>query len=190
MKMGLRAQFPIQFRVLPPPRNEKILAAESPFCYNLVMPKSDTIVERLGEVLQKSLKRIDPSGRLAEYGVWPIWNDLVGDIIARNAQPEKIRNGTLFVKVSSHVWMQQLQYMKDTITDKVNEKLGREVVKNIFFYVGEVTTTIPEISPKDKVPVAKPAAELCEDVLQPVKDAEIRRALNRLFAAHARRRKA
>ncbi len=154
------------------------------------MAKSDTIAERLGEVLQKSLKRIDPSGRLAEYGVWPVWNDLVGDVIARNAQPEKIRNGTLFVKVSSHVWMQQLQYMKDTITDKVNEKLGREVVKNIFFYVGEVTTTIPEISAKEKVPVAQPAAELREDVLQSVKDGEIRRALNRLFAAHARRRKA
>jgi predicted nucleic acid-binding Zn ribbon protein len=67
---------------------------------------------------------------------------MVGDIIARNAQPEKIRQGTLFVKVSSHVWMQQLQYMKDQISDKLNQKLGGEVVKNIFFYVGEISPPV------------------------------------------------
>ncbi|HEY1371814.1 MAG TPA: DUF721 domain-containing protein [Candidatus Binatia bacterium] len=154
------------------------------------MAKSDAFIEQLGQVLEKSLKRIDPSGRLAEYGVWPIWNDLVGDIIARNAQPEKIRNGTLFVKVSSHVWMQQLQYMKDTITDKVNEKLEREVVKNIFFYVGEVTAPVPEVSAGNNIPAAQAPAVLGEETLQSVKDPEIRRALNKLFAAHARRRKA
>lgn len=154
------------------------------------MAKSDAFIEQLGQVLEKSLKRIDPSGRLAEYGVWPIWNELVGDIIARNAQPEKIRNGTLFVKVSSHVWMQQLQYMKDTITDKVNEKLEREVVKNIFFYVGEVTSPIPEVTARDNAPIPHAPAALGEETLQPVKDPEIRRALNKLFAAHARRRKA
>jgi hypothetical protein len=154
------------------------------------MAKNDAFVEQLGQVLEKSLKRIDPSGRLAEYGVWPIWNEVVGDIIARNAQPEKIRNGTLFVKVSSHVWMQQLQYMKDTITDKVNEKLGREVVKNIFFYVGEVTSSIAEIAATDTLAAPQAPAALGEETLHSVKDPEIRRALNRLFAAHARRRKA
>jgi hypothetical protein len=187
--MRFGAQFRLQFRMVAHRKVKKYWPRKTAFAITSHMAKSDTIAERLGDVLQKSLKRIDPSGRLAEYGVWPVWNDLVGDVIARNAQPEKIRNGTLFVKVSSHVWMQQLQYMKDTISDKVNEKLGREVVKNIFFYVGEVATTIPEVAAKDKAPAPKPAAELCEDVLQPVKDAEIRRALNRLFAAQERRRK-
>src|SRR5712692_9744759 len=100
------------------------------------MEKRDPI-EKLGEVLEKSLKRLDPSGRLGEYGVWPIWNEAVGDMIARNAQPEKIRQGTLFVKVSSPVWMQQLQYLKETIVEKINRELGKEVVKNIFFVIGK-----------------------------------------------------
>ena len=62
------------------------------------MAKHDQQIERLGQVLDKSLKRMEMSTRLDEYGVWPIWNDIVGTTIARNAQPEKIRNGTLFVK--------------------------------------------------------------------------------------------
>jgi hypothetical protein len=151
--------------------------------------KRDSI-ERLGEVLEKSLKRLDPSGKLGEYGVWPIWNEMVGDTIARNAQPEKIRQGTLFVKVSSHVWMQQLQYMKDTIADKLNQSLGGEVVKNIFFYVGEVA--MPALAKPGKLPavrVAEPPPSLDEATLSSVGDPEIRRGLRKLFAARARRAK-
>lgn len=153
------------------------------------MDKHDSVIERLGNVLEKSLKRIDPSGRLAEYSVWPIWNDMVGEIIARNAQPEKIRQGTLFVKVSSHVWMQQLQYMKDTIADKLNHRLGGEVVKNIFFYVGEIAQPSTGNTEKSSAVVADPAASLDEQTLSTIHDAEIRRAFQRLFSAHARQRR-
>lgn len=152
------------------------------------MEKHDPAIERLADVLEKSLKRIDPSGRLAEYSVWPVWNDIVGDIIARNAQPEKIRQGTLFVKVSSHVWMQQLQYMKDQIADKLNQKLGADVVKNIFFYVGEISLPVSESGAKPFPPQPEPAV-LSEDILTTIKDQDIRRAFQRLFAAHSRRRK-
>src|SRR3990167_4209307 len=92
-------------------------------------------MEKLGEILDKSLKRLDLSPRLDEYGVWPIWNDIVGATIARNAQPEKIRNGTLFVKVSGATWMQELQYMKEMISQKLNQSWRREVVRTFFFLV-------------------------------------------------------
>ena len=56
------------------------------------MAKKDAPLERLGEVLNLSLKRLELTPRLDEYGVWPIWNEIVGRTIANNAQPEKIRN--------------------------------------------------------------------------------------------------
>src|SRR5574342_511278 len=102
------------------------------------MAKNDLKIERVGQVLDKSLKRMEISSRLEEYGVWPIWNEIVGITIARNAQPEKIRNGTLFVKVTSPVWMQQLQYMKEMIAEKLNQRLKTDIVRNIFFVVGQV----------------------------------------------------
>src|ERR671918_2662102 len=102
------------------------------------MAKRDSQVDRLGEVLDRSIKRLQLSTRLDEYRVWPIWNDTVGATVARNAQPEKIRNGTLFVKVTSPVWMQQLQYMKEMIAERLNQRLKAEVVRNIFFVVGRV----------------------------------------------------
>src|SRR5919109_3241042 len=106
------------------------------------MAKKIPQLERIGEVLDKSLKRLELSSHLDQYGIWPIWNDVVGKPIARNAHPEKIRNGTLFVKVTSPVWMQQLQFMKEMIAEKLNQRLRGEVVKNIFFVVGRIDSDI------------------------------------------------
>src|SRR5947199_10035614 len=102
------------------------------------MAGKDPQIEKLGTVFDKSLKRLDLSPRLDEYGVWAIWNDVVGKPIARNAQPEKIGNGTLFVKVTSPVWMQQLQFMKEMIAGELNQRLQRQIVTAIYFVIGVI----------------------------------------------------
>jgi predicted nucleic acid-binding Zn ribbon protein len=155
------------------------------------MEKKLPYIERLGDVLDKSLKRLELAPRLDEYGVWPVWNDVVGTPIARNAQPEKIRNGTLFVKVSSPVWMQQLQFMKELITEKLNQRLGTSVVKNIFFVVGRIETaatqTEPQAAPRPSSEPREP--EIDEGFLKSLTDPEIRQAFKRLMKSHARRQR-
>ncbi len=148
-------------------------------------------MEKLSEILEKSLKRLDQGGRLTEHGVWPIWNDTVGATIARNAQPEKIRNGTLFIKVTSSTWMQQLQYMKEMIADKVNERLGKTVVKNIFFVVGKINYEEPDPT---KEPITTPSPSIpvknLDDVdLRTVSDPALRQSLQRLHHAVTRRQR-
>ena len=156
------------------------------------MSKKSPELERVGDILKHSLKRLDLSGRLSEYGVWPIWNEIVGSTIARNAQPEKIRNGTLFVKVTSPIWMQQLQYVKEMIAEKLNKSLGSEVVRNVFFFVGKIDSAArkpvaEDLAATEEPPQAKP--QLQDEHLQTIKDPEIRRALKKLFAAYSRKGK-
>ncbi len=154
------------------------------------MAKKEGEIEKLGAVLEKSLKRLELSTSLEEYGIWPIWDDTVGPTIARNAQPEKIRHGTLFVKVSSPMWMQQLQYMKELLSDKLNQRLHREVVKNIFFVVGRIDAPSP--NPQAQEPAADPLSptplNAANEYLESVTNPDIRQALKKLFAAHVRRR--
>ena len=153
------------------------------------MAKKSLPIESLGNVLEQSLKRLDLVARLDEYGVWPIWNDVVGAVIARNAQPEKIRNGTLFVKVSSPVWMQQLQFMKEMIASKLNQRLKGEIVKNIFFMVGRIDihdveqTDVPS-SPHE----TSNAADVNEQFLDTINDADIRAAFKKLVRSYSRRK--
>ena len=151
------------------------------------MAKKPLSTESLGAVLEQSLKRLDLATRLNDYAVWPIWNDVVGQVIARNAQPEKIRNGTLFVKVSSPVWMQQLQFMKDMIAGKLNHRLQGETVKNIFFMVGRIEPSA-EIQTGPDDPAENIAAPVNEDFLQSIADPEIRAAFRKLLKSYSRRR--
>jgi hypothetical protein len=153
------------------------------------MAKKLPPIESVGAVLEQSLKRLDLAPRLDEYGVWPIWREVVGRTIARNAQPEKIRNGTLFVKVSSPVWMQELQFMKEMIVEKLNQRLqNNAVVKNIFFMVGRIEEIEPPVAAAETA-----AAEenfdhpVNQEFLQSIKDPEIRAAFAKLLKSYARR---
>jgi hypothetical protein len=152
------------------------------------MPTKDSQLEKVGAVLEKSLKRLELGTRLDEYGVWPVWNEVVGAPIARNAQPEKIRNGTLFVRVTSPVWKQQLQYMKEMIAEKLNGRLRAGVVKNIFFVVGGLAPMDPVKSPTtesvDDAPAAEPASD---EFLETIDDPEIRQAFKKLLKSYRRR---
>ena len=151
------------------------------------MAKKISPTENLGAVLEQSLKRLDLAARLEEYAVWPIWNDVVGKVIARNAQPEKIRNGTLFVKVSSPVWMQQLQFMKDMIAAKLNHRLKGEIVKNIFFMVGRIDVT-EEIAAEQNDVADNPEGQPDEEFLASIDDPEIRAAFRKLVKSYSRRK--
>jgi hypothetical protein len=144
---------------------------------------------RLGDLLQQSLHRLELGPQLQAYAVWPVWNEVVGAPVARHAQPEKIRNGTLFVKVSSPVWMQQLQFMKDLIAEKLNQRLRAAVVKNIFFFVGTVSS--PELEPEPQTePISTaPARTVIDDqFLDSLQDPEVRQAFKRLLRGYARRK--
>ena len=71
--------------------------------------------------------------RPEDHLIWKVWDDAVGPIIARNAQPLWIRKGRLRVKVSDPIWLQELGLVEKTLREKLNERLGRQAVEKIDF---------------------------------------------------------
>jgi hypothetical protein len=92
----------------------------------------------VGDVLGRVLQRVDSEQQLRAYRIWTFWNDEVGDLIARRAQPARFRDGVLFVTVASHSWMQELRFLKDDLRDRLNARLGANLVRDIFFISGSV----------------------------------------------------
>jgi len=69
------------------------------------------------------LSRAGLRERMEQTGVIDEWSRLVGAQIAKVTTPERVsQDGTLFVKVSSSAWMQELQLMAPTILAKLREK--------------------------------------------------------------------
>jgi predicted nucleic acid-binding Zn ribbon protein len=92
----------------------------------------------LGGVLRDALKASSLDVDLDLYRLWEQWTDLVGPVIAQNARPAAIKGKLLLVNVSSAPWMQQLQYLKSEIMEKLNSALEREAVKDIRFKIGPI----------------------------------------------------
>ncbi len=121
-------------------RKQFLLTASSStdyrFSYMTPIRKKMSSPAPLGTVLQQAMEasRIDID--LDAYRLWQQWEDVVGPTIAQNTRPEAIKGKLLLVNVSSAPWMQQLQFLKPELIEKLNETLGKEVVGDIRFKIG------------------------------------------------------
>ena len=92
----------------------------------------------LGTILQQAIKATRIDVDLDAFRLWQQWKDVVGPEIAENTKPEAIKGKLLLVNVSSAPWMQQLQFLKPELIEKLNQALGKELVKDIRFKIGTV----------------------------------------------------
>jgi len=97
------------------------------------------VPEKVGSILERVFSGLNLGIRVKQYQIWEVWGSVVGEPIARQTQPKQIRNMILWVSVSSSTWMQQLEFMKEGITNKLNERIGEKVIKDIRFQIGEIS---------------------------------------------------
>jgi len=96
------------------------------------MAKKTTLVP-LKDILAELLKSADLPFNPEDGLIWRVWNDVVGDMVARNAQPLWVKNRRLRVKVSDPIWLQELAFLEEDIRGKLNDRLGRKAVEKIEF---------------------------------------------------------
>jgi predicted nucleic acid-binding Zn ribbon protein len=93
-------------------------------------------MQSVGDILFAALKRRGMAAKLEENAVLKYWPQAVGRQIILQTQPDCLKNGTLFVKTTAPVWVQQLHFMKEDIRRKLNNLAGKETVKDIRFSIG------------------------------------------------------
>ena len=140
----------------------------------------------LGEILGRYLEQSGLRPRIREQKVLDAWNQLVGEAIAEVTQPVRVRNRSLLVKVIHPVWMQQLQFHKKLIIQKVNGFLGGPFLEDLRLVLGEREPITPSRKggPVQNRPreLGKEERERIEREVGGIRDGEIREALSRLFA--------
>ena len=90
----------------------------------------------IGSVIDGVLKnyRAKPDFELTE--VWRLWDDAVGETIAKNARPAAFKGKLLIVHVMSSTWLHQLQFLKNDLMTKINAALGKPLIQEIKFKIG------------------------------------------------------
>lgn len=143
----------------------------------------------LSGIIQDSLDGLGMAERLREAEIWRIWPDVVGEALACRACPVRIIKGTLTVAVSSAPWMQELRFMTAMMKEKLNSRLGAEVVREIVLKSGRVDP--PPVEPPEVVQTLRQLTPLQTTVIEEraadIEDLETRLAFIELMQASLER---
>ena len=132
------------------------------------------------------------TSKLEENALVKLWPKAVGPQIASKTQPDCLRNGTLFVKTISSVWVQQLHFIKEEILSKLNELSGKSSIKEIRFLVGH--TLIQEkakenVSSTKKNTLKKRDKEMIAECTSALADRELADIFKRVMQVEISRRR-
>jgi len=95
------------------------------------MRRSKTI--SLGEALKDYIKEMNFGDKLDEAGVINSWEEIVGKAISSRTSRIYFKDHVLFVHLNSSVVRNELLMLRQAIKEKLNEKAGSEVVRDIIF---------------------------------------------------------
>ncbi|MFV0291069.1 MAG: DUF721 domain-containing protein [Mangrovibacterium sp.] len=96
------------------------------------MKRSKT--EHIKDILQK--QRIDDELvdlKMAEFTIVKSWADIMGSVIASYTQDVSIKNGVLYLKLSSPLLKNEIIMMREQVISHVNYRAGGELINKIVF---------------------------------------------------------
>jgi len=90
-------------------------------------------MQQLNSIINAFLKNAGLEKGVTQNKALLIWSDVVGSTIAEKTNPEKVEHGVLTVKTDNPSWRQELVFKKHEIIDKLNQKLGKNTIREIKF---------------------------------------------------------
>ncbi|MEW6682408.1 MAG: DciA family protein [Nitrospirota bacterium] len=123
------------------------------------------------------------TAKLDEHRLIAAWPRIVGPQIAAHAAPQEVRGKTLWVVVDSSTWLHQLTLLKPLLLAKLGPHVGKAVVRDVRFVIGEVsapadTGAAPPLSAAPLTPEDEAAVDQAVSALP---DADLRESLARLL---------
>jgi len=140
-------------------------------------------------VLESALKGLEIDFQLKAYSIWGAWEEIVGESLAHQAQPRSIRNRILFVDVSHPTWVQQLQFLKPKLLEKLNAFFGEPLLQDIRFRLGKIAPPRPSPSKADRwqeEEIDEETSNRIETLLQSIKDSDVRKNLREFLIKGAK----
>jgi predicted nucleic acid-binding Zn ribbon protein len=91
----------------------------------------------IADVMAKMLEQKGMTERIAQVSAMDDWPQMVGAQIASVTEPLSISaDGTLWVRVTTAAWMNELSLLAPTLLKRLNDIPGRQPVKQLRFRLG------------------------------------------------------
>jgi len=93
------------------------------------MRRSKTI--SLADAIKDYINEMNLGEKLAETALLNSWDDIVGKAISSRTSKIYIKDHVLFIHLSSSVVRNELMMLRESLRNKLNEKAGKEVIRDI-----------------------------------------------------------
>ena len=91
------------------------------------------IRETIGSVLNEASK--GRSHNPEAVALVSAWKQLVGERLGKTSRAVNLKDGKLFVEVSSPVWKQELLLQKRNLIRRINQWMGKDIIADMVFSV-------------------------------------------------------
>ena len=98
-------------------------------------------MRRIGDLLDKTLKRFKLEERLRASRALTEWAEAVGPQIAAHTRAVEVAGKALLVQVDHSAWLAQLHLLRPMILERLNARLGEGTIKDLVLRIGSTTPT-------------------------------------------------
>lgn len=101
--------------------------------------KSKSKFDSIGDILSRFFaKNPEAKKKIKQYSLFAVWNEIVGERVAKHAQPLKMIDNTLVVRVDQSSWMHELQLMKPELLRRIHGHVEAKLIRDIRLEIGKV----------------------------------------------------
>ncbi|HHY13894.1 MAG TPA: DUF721 domain-containing protein [Thermoanaerobacterales bacterium] len=153
-------------------------------------------MEKIKNILTETLKKRRFHKKVKENLVLVHWREIVGDELVRHTEPSYIKNGILFVNVANSMWAHHLTFLKREIIGKINNKVGKRIVRDIRFRSGNINSVNITLNNDIKaekhltdVQITKEEERLINSFISNIEDNEIKALMKNIIKADFEKKK-
>ncbi len=95
--------------------------------------------QQIGGTIQDLLSHLDTGGHFELVRLIRLWPEIVGETIARKTEVSSLKFHTAVVKVSTAMWIQELNLMRPQILSRIGAALGNDAVREVRFVQGRLS---------------------------------------------------
>ena len=93
-------------------------------------------IVHLKDEMDKFIKYVALDKEMEDLEILSVWDECVGDVIAKYSKPVGIKNNKLLISAENASWRYELNLNKKEILEKINSKIKekkKRVIKDIIF---------------------------------------------------------
>jgi predicted nucleic acid-binding Zn ribbon protein len=94
--------------------------------------------QQIGGTIQDLLASLDTGSHFELVRLIRLWPEVVGETIARRTEVTALKFHTAVVKVSTAMWIQELNLMRPQILSRLNAAMRNDAVRELRFVLGKV----------------------------------------------------